>query len=310
MDEDDLVHWLVQRLPGHPRVPVGAGDDAAVLQLTLGHELVATSDMLMDRVDFVVDRDALPRIGRKALAVNLSDLAAMAARPAGALVSLALPRRGGERLAQMLYEGLLPLAAELDCPIVGGDTNSWDGPLVISVTALGELPVGRRWLRSGARPGDAIVVTGEFGGSILGKQFDFMPRVREALWLAEHARVHAAIDVSDGLSLDLARLARHSGCGAVLELERVPVSQAARELAAQEGSSASPLEHALADGEDFELILAVPPDEAQTLQEQQPLAVPLTRIGYFVQTPGLFRHVPGGDPIPLAVQGYQHRFSS
>ena len=90
-------------------------------------------------------------------------------------------------MAKRLYEGMLPLAAELDCPIAGGDTNSWDGPLVISVTALGEVPPERRWRRSGARPGDAILVTGEFGGSILRKQFDFTPRVREALWLAENA---------------------------------------------------------------------------------------------------------------------------
>lgn len=309
MDEDSLVHWLIDRLPGDPRIAVGAGDDAAILRITPGHELVATSDMLMDQVDFVVGRDPPAKIGRKALAANLSDLAAMAARPLGALVSLALPARGGADLAQQLYAGLLPLAADMDCPIVGGDTNSWDGPLVISVTALGEVPAGRRWLRSGARPGDAIVVTGEFGGSILGKQFDFVPRVREALWLAQHASVHAAIDVSDGLSLDVARLANASGCGAVLELERVPISQAAYALAEREGSASDALAHALADGEDFELILALPPNEAQTL-EQQPLAVPLRRIGYFVSMPGLFRHVPGGEPVPLPVRGYQHRFSS
>lgn len=310
MQEDDLVRWLVQRLPRDPRVLVGAGDDAAILRLATGHELVATSDMLMDGVDFLVTRDPPQRIGRKALAANLSDLAAMAARPLGALVSLALPKQGGQSLMQGLYEGLLPLASSMDCPIVGGDTNSWDGPLVISVTALGEVPVGRRWLRSGARPGDAIVVTGELGGSVLGRQFDFTPRVREALWLAEHVTVHAAIDVSDGLSLDLSRLAASSGCGAVLELERVPVSPAARELAAREGRSGDALEHALADGEDFELILAVPPEEAQRLVGQQPLAVPLRQIGYFVETPGLFQHVPDGVPLPLPVRGYQHRFAS
>src|SRR5207248_8962470 len=121
------------------------------------------------------------QIGRKALAVNLSDLAAMAAKPVAALVALALPRQGGEKIAKELYEGLLPLAAEFDCPVAGGDTNSWDGPLVISVTALGEVPPDRRWLRSGAHPGYAILVTGHFGGSILGPQFSFTPRVKEAL---------------------------------------------------------------------------------------------------------------------------------
>src|SRR5881227_3924542 len=173
---------------------VGLGDDAAVLRVSNDANLVATTDMLMDGVDFELGRHEAERIGRKALAVNLSDLAAMAAAPLSALVSLALPRQGGESLAKRLYEGMLPLAAEFDCPIAGGDTNSWAGPLVISVTALGEVTPERRWLRSGAQPGDAIVVTGHFGGSILGQQFDFIPRIREALWLAENVTVHAAID--------------------------------------------------------------------------------------------------------------------
>lgn len=309
MQEDELIRTLTRGLPSHPRVLVGPGDDAAILQVAAGYELVATTDLLMDQVDFVVGTDPPQRIGRKALAANLSDLAAMAARPLAALVSLALPRRAGPDLAQALYEGLLPLAAEMACPVVGGDTNSWDGPLVINLAVLGEVPAGRRWLRSGARPGDAILVTGAFGGSILGKQFDFQPRVREALWLAEHAQVHAAIDVSDGLSLDLARLASRSGCGAVLELERVPVAEAAYALASRPKAAAgSPLEHALGDGEDFELLLAVPPEEAAALEARQPLGVPLRRIGYFVETPGLFQTLPGGGLAPLSVQGYQHRF--
>src|SRR5439155_14937210 len=182
------------------------------------------------------------------------------AAPLAALVSLALPRQGGESLAQRLYEGMLPLAAEFDCPIAGGDTNSWDGPLVISVTALGEVPPQRRWLRNGAHPGDAILVTGEFGGSIRGRQFDFRPRVREALWLADNATVDAAIDVSDGLSLDLFRICEASGCGAVIELSSIPIAEAAMQMSREDGSS--PSDHALGDGEDFELILVVPPDVA------------------------------------------------
>src|SRR5262245_33368905 len=154
--EREFVRWLCGRLPGHPRLLVGAGDDAAILRMGAGGTLVATTDMLMDGVDFELSRHEPERIGRKSLAVNLSDLAAMAAAPVGALVSVALPRQGGEALAKRLYEGMLPLAAEFDCPITGGDTNSWDGPLVISVTALGVVPPKRRWLRSGARPGDAV----------------------------------------------------------------------------------------------------------------------------------------------------------
>ena len=303
--ERDLVQWLTQRIPSHPRLLVGLGDDAAIVRLPDESQLVATTDMLMDGVDFELTRHEARRIGRKALAVNLSDLAAMAAEPVAALVALALPRQGGEALAKELYEGMLPLAAEFDCPIAGGDTNSWDGPLVISVTAFGSVPPDRRWRRSGARPGDAILVTGSFGGSILGKHFDFAPRIREALWLAENAEIHAAIDVSDGLSLDLARLCEASGCGAVVLADRIPVSSAARELARTSGNR-SALDHAYGDGEDFELILAVEPQSAEQLLAQEPLVTPLTRIGRFTAEAGLREQTQDGLR-ELTIRGYEHR---
>jgi thiamine-monophosphate kinase len=308
--ERDLVRWLCDHLPAHPRMLVGPGDDAAIMRLSAGANLVATTDMLMDGVDFELGQHDAERVGRKALAVNLSDLAAMAAAPVAALVSLALPRQGGESLAKRLYEGILPLAAHFDCPIAGGDTNSWDGPLVISVTALGEAPPERRWQRSGARAGDVILVTGEFGGSIRGRHFDFVPRVREALWLSENALVHAAIDVSDGLSLDLARVCEASGCGAVLDLATVPVARAAEELAKERNDGSSAIDHALGDGEDFELILAVPPDIAADLLERQPLSVRLTRIGQFIEQPGLFCSGADGKREPLTPRGYEHRLES
>jgi thiamine-monophosphate kinase len=289
---------------------VGLGDDAAIVRLPDESHLVATTDMLMDGVDFELSRHAARRIGRKALAVNLSDLAAMAAEPVAALVALALPRHGGEQLAQELYEGLLPLAAEFDCPIAGGDTNSWDGPLVISVTAFGAVPPQRRWRRSGARPGDAILVTGGFGGSILGRQFDFQPRIRDALWLAEHTEVHAAIDVSDGLSLDLARICEASGCGAVLELSSIPIAQGALELAAGSKGGKSALDCALGDGEDFELIVAVPDDAANELLAAHPLSAQLTRIGYFIEGSGLLATGPDAQLMPLAARGYEHRLEA
>jgi thiamine-monophosphate kinase len=306
--ERELVRWLCDRLPAHPRLLVGAGDDAAILRLAGDTNLVATTDMLMDGVDFELGRHEPEQIGRKALAVNLSDIAAMAAKPAAALVSLALPQAGGESLAKRLYEGMLPLAEDFDCPIAGGDTNSWVGPVVISVTALGEVRPDRRWLRSGARPGDAILATGEFGGSILGRQFDFQPRVQEALWLAANATVHAAIDVSDGLSLDLSRLCEASGCGAIIDLASVPISAAARQLAERDGKSA--IDHALGDGEDFELIFAVPKDEAAKLVSRQPLDVRLTQIGEFIAEGGLFATGSSGSLEPLEARGYEHRLES
>jgi thiamine-monophosphate kinase len=308
--EEDLLRWFRESLPPHKQVLLGAGDDAAVLELAVGANLVATTDMLMDGVDFRLGEHEASMIGRKALAVNLSDLAAMAARPVAALVSLALPIDGGEALAKRLYEGILPLASEFDCAIAGGDVNSWNGPLVISVTALGEVQPGREWRRSGAQSGDLILVTGSFGGSILGKHFTFMPRVHEAIWLSEHLQVHAAMDVSDGLSLDLSRLAESSGVGACLQLERVPISDAAKTLSDTRADGMSPLDHALADGEDFELILAASPESVERFFEQHPdWHSRLTTIGRFSDRSGLWSET-GGEIKPLAPRGYQHRLDS
>ena len=303
--ERDFLRRLLPRLPGHKRLLLGPGDDAALLALARDNACVVTTDMLMDGIDFELGKCDVKLVGRKSLAVNLSDLAAMAARPVGAVISLALPRSGGEALALELYEGLIPLAEEFETAIAGGDTNSWAGPLVISITAIGEVASGKEWRRSGARPGDEILVTGSFGGSILGKHFDFTPRVREALFLSERYEIHAAMDVSDGLSLDLSRLCEASGCGALLDLQQVPISPAAIELESRDGRPA--LEHALGDGEDFELILAVVPAIAEELLAKQPLGVPLTRIGRFVKEAGLWQNAPDGTLLPLAPRGYEHQ---
>jgi thiamine-monophosphate kinase len=305
--ERDFLRRLLPRLPGHPRLLLGPGDDAALLALAKDNACVVTTDMLMDGVDFELGKCDVKRIGRKSLAVNLSDLAAMAARPVGVVISLALPRKEGEELALRLYEGLIPLAAEFETAIAGGDTNSWDGLLVISITAVGDVVSGQEWRRSGAKPGDEILVTGSFGGSILGKQFDFTPRVREALLLAERYEIHAAMDVSDGLSLDLSRMCEASGCGAVLDLKQTPIAPAAFELASQKQDDLTPLDHALADGEDFELILAAAPEVAARLLAAQPLGVPLTRIGCFVREPGLWQETTEGTRQPLAPRGYEHQ---
>ena len=302
--ETEFIRWLRTQLPPHPHLLVGPGDDAAVLQLAQHGQCVVTSDMLSDGVDFVLNRGDPRLVGRKALAVNLSDLAAMAARPVAAIVSLMLPRPEALSLAQGLYAGLLPLAAEFGVAIAGGDTNTWDGGLVISVTALGETTGGGVLLRSGAQPGDQILVTGRFGGSLLGKHFQFTPRVREALHLHATYRIHAATDVSDGLSLDLSHILEESRCGAVLEPDTIPLADDAHRLAEQDRTSV--LEHALSDGEDFELILAVPPDEAERMLRDQPLEVPLTRIGVCIVEPGLWSLAAYGARTALTPRGYRH----
>src|SRR5262249_22507067 len=150
-------------------------------------------------------------------------IAAMAGRPVAAVVSVGLPRQGGRELAEELYRGLREVADAFDTALVGGDTNSWDGPLVIAVTLIGEATARGPVRRSGARPGDWLLVTGPLGGSILGKHLAFTPRVREALALHAAADLHAMIDISDGLAADLHHICRESGCGAVLRAESIPL---------------------------------------------------------------------------------------
>lgn len=306
--ERDLIRWLRGRLPQRENILVGPGDDAAVLRAN--GDLVVTTDMLMDGVDFIL-KDADPRrVGRKALAVNLSDLAAMAAKPVAAFVSLALPRGDGELLAMELYAGLCALADEFECSIAGGDTNSWDGPLVINVTAIGETTARGPLLRSGAKPGDAIVVTGSFGGSIHGRHFDFTPRVREALQLHERYEIHAAADVSDGLSIDLWNICTESHLGAQVWERDLPIHDDAR-LRAPGEFALSPLDRALGDGEDFELVMAVPWEESQRMIDEQPLgSTRLSRIGKFLEVEGMtivYKRKTHPQSLPLIPRGYEHR---
>jgi thiamine-monophosphate kinase len=307
--EREFLRWLRGRLPGDPRLIVPPGDDAAVLRLG-GSDVVVTVDLLTEGVDFLLAQHDPRKIGRKALAVNLSDLAAMAARPLAAFVAVALPRDGARELAESLLAGMQPLAEEFGLAIAGGDTNTWDGPLVLSVTALGEPGPGGSLRRNGARPGDVLMATGSFGGSILAHQFDFTPRVREALLLAERYPLGAGIDVSDGLAIDALHLAEESGCGVALDLARVPIAPDAERLAFEKPAGGTALDHALGDGEDFELLLAVAPEVARRMLDEQPLgATPLTEIGRFVDAPGLWQ-LRQGALTALAPRGWEHRASS
>jgi thiamine-monophosphate kinase len=312
--EAEFIHWLRERVPRQALLPLGLGDDAAVLSPNGHSDIVVTTDLLSDGVDFQLAKDNPQLIGRKALAVNLSDLAAMAARPLAAFVSIALPRAGmgplsALELAKSLYNGLLPLAAEFDCAIAGGDTNTHDGPLVISVTALGTVTDRGSLTRSGGQVGDKLLVTGSLGGSILGHHFGFKPRIREALLLHERYELHAGMDISDGLALDLSRLAAESGCGAVIDTDRIPISDAARNLAGRESNERiadAALRHALADGEDFELLLAAPPAVAEAILRDQPLDCPVTCIGELIAERCLFQQSQGIERLPLEPIGWQH----
>jgi thiamine-monophosphate kinase len=301
--ELSFVSWLRKRARQSVDIERGIGDDGAIIAST-DVSTVVTCDMLMDGIDFRLDECDAQRVGRKALAVNLSDLAAMAATPIAGFVALALPRDGGRQLAEELYHGLLPLADEFELAIAGGDTNSWDGPLVISITLLGKSHRQGSLRRDGGQVGDDLLVTGSLGGSILGHHFDFQPRVEEARQLHENYELKAGMDISDGLSLDLKRLASECCCGAEIELPAIPVSAAAHE---QVSAHRSALEHALHDGEDFELLLAVSPTTTQRLLAAQPLAIPLTRIGRLIEQPGVWQIDSHGERRRLTAEGYEHR---
>jgi thiamine-monophosphate kinase len=263
--EQSFVAWAKMRARKLPQVKLGIGDDAAVLANS-GEDFVVTTDTLMDGVHFRSDEVSGERIGRKLISVNLSDLAAMAAEPVAVFVTICFPRNANQQLAADIYEGVCQVAEKFQVAVAGGDTNCWDGPLVLGLTAVGRTVGGIVWTRSGAQPDDLIVVTGPLGGSLAGKHFDFTPRIELARQLRGKVEIHAAMDISDGLSTDLLRLCDASHCGAVLDLASIPVSEAARQMALSSGKVG--VEHALGDGEDFELLLTLGESELPRLQAE------------------------------------------
>ena len=295
-----LIEWITRqqgRAPAH--VELSVGDDMAVLRPG-GSRVLVTSDMLLDGVHFVVDEHGPERVGRKAIACSLSDCAAMAVRPVAAVASVALPADADMEFAQAMFAGMKRAAEPFNCPIVGGDTTSWASGLVVDVAMLGEpWPGCDPVRRSGARPNDALYVTGPLGGSLEGHHLDFTPRVHEARRLVTELGdgLHAMIDISDGLALDLKRMCDASGCGAEIyeALVSAAVSDAAQTAFARDGRPA--LDHALHDGEDFELLFALDPRAPEP-----PLGLP---VGRMVES-GLTIVAPSGEPRPVEPKGFQH----
>jgi thiamine-monophosphate kinase len=276
--EFDHIRWIRQHVSASNRLPVGIGDDTAILRFPSPADCLLTVDMLMEGVHFTLPPATPRQVGRKALGVNLSDIAAMAGKPLAAVVSVALPRNRGVDFARELHAGLQELAEQYHVVVAGGDTNSWDGPLVISVTLLGEATPNGGVLRSSAQVGDWIFVTGSLGGSLDGRHLTFQPRVNEALRLHETVELHSMIDLSDGLSSDLGHILDESQVGAVLLAETIPISDEA--LASKDDRS--PLEHALNDGEDFELLFTVSPEDGRRLLAKPPLDLRISHIGAIV----------------------------
>ncbi|MFT4690099.1 MAG: thiamine-phosphate kinase [Verrucomicrobiia bacterium] len=262
MNEFELIGKLTENLHTHAGVLTGAGDDCAVLDLGApGKSALFKTDAIVEGVHFDRDADA-KKVGRKALARCLSDIAAMAGKPLHAVVTLGLPEDFDPGYVLNLYAGLNELAAEHNVAVVGGETTNNGARLLINVALIGEVQRDRAVLRSGARAGDAIFVSGELGGSLAGKHFEFEPRLPEAQWLADFGKVNAMIDLSDGLAGDLKHLVKASGCGAEVFEAAIPVSRAAKERYRGKETSKPALLAALTDGEDFELLFTVSKGDA------------------------------------------------
>jgi thiamine-monophosphate kinase len=306
--EFDLIQLLTRSLPENKSVVAGAGDDCAVLDLGVPDRwLLFKTDAVVEGMHFGSDAPQ-ERIGHKALGRCLSDIAAMAGTPSAAVVTIALPRKFDPAHVEAIYKGMNALARRHDVAIVGGETTTNPDRLLISVAMLGWVARGKAVLRSGAKAGDAIFVSGELGGSLSGKHLEFEPRLAEARWLAENFAVHAMIDLSDGLAGDLRHILKASRVGAELLSRAIPISREARRVAKAESSAKPPLLAALTDGEDFELLFTLPSGEAVTLLDAWKKEFPRLRlscIGKITTGHGItLRDQTGARPLTAA--GYEH----
>ncbi len=322
MSESDLIERIAARAARRPGTELGIGDDAAILA---GEgRIVVAQDLLVDDVHFRLSTTGARDLGHKALAVNLSDLAAMGARPVAAFVGLVLPPRGfDDEDFDLLYDGLEALAAAHQVTLAGGDLTA-GATLTLAVTVIGRPYEGIEPLRrTGAREGDLLCVTGSLGAAGAGlllledpaigagiERADALrdaqrrpePRVAEGRLLAGHGAT-AMMDLSDGLAIDAERLALASGLRATIGLDDIPVAPGVAEVAVATGRDPRVL--ALTGGEDYELLVAVPPDRLDALRAL--VGVPLTPVGRLVGgVPGLEVHDSDGTTVALATPGWQH----
>ena len=308
MTEFELIAKLTADLPKDASVKVGCGDDCAVLNLGIpGKNLLFKTDAVVEGIHFTSET-APQKIGRKALARALSDIAAMAGTPTAAVITIGLPPKFDAARVAGIYEGINDVARRYHLSIVGGETTTNPERILISIAVIGLVAKGKAILRSGAKAGDAIFVTGELGGSLQGRHLDFEPRLDEARWLAENFSIHAMIDLSDGLAGDLRHLLNASNVGGDLLSTAIPISRAAKLHARSESSANPPLLAALTDGEDFELLFTVASADAVPLLDGWKKKFPgvkLSCIGKITAETGV--RLCGRDGIkPLFVHGYTH----
>ncbi|MBB6309615.1 thiamine-phosphate kinase [Xanthobacter tagetidis] len=322
--EDRLIARFFRPIAGAGAL--GLRDDAALLSPPEGCDLVLTKDAVVAGVHFFAD-DAPASVARKALRVNLSDLAAKGAAPLGALLALALPKGTGEAWVAAFADGLGADAVAFGCPILGGDTVATPGPVTITITALGAVPKGGFVPRTGARPGQAILVSGTIGDAALGLKLRqgpndvpfgdldaeqrghlldryLHPQPRLALAPVLRAYAAAAMDVSDGLAGDAAKMLAASGCGGVIEARRVPLSAAAARVTA---GRAELLRTALTGGDDYEILACVPHAAVPAFTAEAARAgVPVTLIGETRGGEGLDVIGPDGVALDLGSGSFSH----
>ena len=289
--EFDFIEWVRKQTIADPRVIVPPGDDLAVMKWDPADLLIVGADQVLDGVHFDSAVHSPREIGRKAMNRNLSDCAAMACLPAAAVATVALPKGTSMEYAKELYLGMKEAGDVFECPIVGGDTATWTGKLVVTVTILGRSAGVKPMTRAGAKLGDFIYVTGPLGGSMLGRHMTFVPRIAEARVIAKDAT--AMIDLSDGLSRDLRHICDASGLAAKVIDGFVPVHEDAIEMR-RDGHS--PLEHALHDGEDYELLFTSRAEH-----------VGCHRIGQMIPGSGVWLD-RGEKRVPLEPKGWEHSF--
>lgn len=296
---------------------LGLEDDAAVLDVPAGRQLVLTKDAMVEGVHFLPD-DPPAQVAQKLLRVNLSDLAAMAAEPLGYLLAIARRPDLPDDWLPGFCQGLAEDQAEFGIGLLGGDTVSTPGPLMLSLTALGTVPTGEALRRNGARPGDDLFVSGTLGDAALGLlvlQHKLEPGAAACVYLADRYRcpqprlalgaalrgvAHAALDISDGLVADLGHIMETSHVGAEVWAEALPLSVAARDLPEAR-------EAALSGGDDYELLFTIPPERRETIERiARDLALPLTRIGRITAEPELRVLDAANRPIPVSRTGWTH----
>jgi thiamine-monophosphate kinase len=313
-NEFDFISWIRSQQTPAELVRLGIGDDLAILNWKNDDLLLVGVDQVLDGVHFDSKVHSPRAIGRKAMNRNLSDCAAMGCLPAAAVVTVALPKGVGDSYAKELFLGIKEAGEVFSAPIVGGDTSTWTGKLVVTVTILGRSDGVTPVTRSGAKPGDLIHVTGPLGGSLLGRHMTFSPQVALARALSKSGTVSAMIDLSDGLSRDLRQICEASGVGAKIDAAKIPIHEDAIEMR-RDGHS--PLEHALHDGEDYELLYTT---KSEVLQANMPSLVELqalvpvfnqTRqsaiIGEITTEPGIWLE-QNGVRQPLEPKAWEHTF--